>query len=127
MAPAVALVDVLDHLLASPGLDIDVDVGRPVAGRGEETLEEEAELDRVDVGDLEGVTDGRVGRRAPPLAVDVQLTAQPGDVPDHQEIAGEAEPADDLELVLKLSPGPRHPLVVRRAVALQRPPGHQRS
>ena len=33
---AVALVDVLDDLLAQVGFDVDVDVGRPVARRGQE-------------------------------------------------------------------------------------------
>ena len=49
--PAVALVDVLDDLLAPLGLDVHVDVGRAVACRGEEPLEEQAEGHGVDVGD----------------------------------------------------------------------------
>ena len=81
VAAAVALVDVLDDLLAPARLDVDVDVGRPVPGRGQEALEEEAEVDGVDVGDPEGVTDGRVGRRAPALAVDVQRAGRPGRCP----------------------------------------------
>ncbi len=122
---AVPLVDVLDDFLAPARFDVDIDVRRSVPGRGQEALEEEAEIDRVDVGHPEGVTDGRVGGRAPALAVDVELTADPGDVPDNEEVAGEPQPADDLELVFDLGPGPRHPLVVRRAVALERPLGHQ--
>ena len=40
---AVTLVDVLDDLLAAAGLDVQVDVGRPVALRGQEPLEQQAE------------------------------------------------------------------------------------
>ena len=52
--PAVALVDVLDDLLAPARLDVDVDVGGPVAGRGQEPLEEQSERHGVDVGDARG-------------------------------------------------------------------------
>ncbi len=123
VAAAVPLVDVLDDLLAPARLDVDVDVRRSVAGRGQEALEEQPEGDGVDVGDPEGVTDGRVGGRAPALAVDVEAAADLGDVPDDEEVAGEPEAADDLELVVDLGPGPRHPLVVGRAVALECAPG----
>ena len=40
---AVALVDVLDDLLAAVALDVDVDVRRAVALGGEEALEQQAE------------------------------------------------------------------------------------
>jgi hypothetical protein len=122
---AVLLVHVLNDLFTPPGLNVDVDVRRSVPGRGQEPLEEQAQIDGVDVGDAEGVTDGRVGRRAPALAVDVEAAADLGDVPHDQEVAGEPQAADDLELVLNLGPGALHPLVVGWAVALERAPGHQ--
>ena len=40
---SVTLVDVLDDLLAAAGLDVDVDIGRSVAMRGEEPLEQQPE------------------------------------------------------------------------------------
>ena len=105
--PGVAAVDVLDGLLASVGLDVDVDVGRAVALGGQEPFEEQRVGDRVDVGDPEGVTDGRVGRTPPALAQDVVGLAVVDDVGDHQEVAGERERLDDGELVLDLPVGLR--------------------
>ena len=68
---AVALVDVLDHLLAALVLEVDVDVGRLVAGIRDEALEDHgAELGR-DRGDAERVADDGVRRRAAALAEDV--------------------------------------------------------
>ena len=101
---AVALVDVLDDLLAPVRLDVDVDVGGTVALRGEEALEEQAQRHRVGRGDAEGEADRRVGGRPPALAVDVLLPAEADDVPDHQEVAGEAEGLDEGELVVDLVP-----------------------
>ena len=75
LAP-VALVDVLDRLLAPVALDVDVDVGRAVALGREEALEQQAERDRVGVGDAERVTDRGVGRRAAALAEDVGAAAE---------------------------------------------------
>ena len=43
---AVAGVDILDHLLAPLVLEIDVDVGRLVALRRDEALEQEIDLGR---------------------------------------------------------------------------------
>ena len=125
VAAAVALVHVLDDLLAPLRLDVHVDVRRPVTRRREEALEEQPEVDRVDVGDAERVADGRVGRRAAPLAVDVQPLAHLRDVPHHEEVAGEAELADHLELVGDLLPRAGHPLGLGRPVARRRALGHQ--
>ena len=125
VAAAVALVHVLDDLLAPPRLDVHVDVRRPVTRRREEALEEQPEVDGVDVGDTERVTDGRVGRRAAALAVDVEPPAHLRDVPHHEEVAGEAQLADHRELVLDLLPGAGHPLGPGRPVARRGPLGHQ--
>ena len=51
---AVALVDVLDHLLAPLVLEIDVDVGRLVALGRDEALEQQIEARRIDLGDRRG-------------------------------------------------------------------------
>ena len=71
VAPVVALVDVLDHLFAPTGLDVDVDVRGAVARRGQEALEEQVQLHRVGVRDAQRETDRRVRGRAAALAVDV--------------------------------------------------------
>ena len=125
MAPAVALVDVLDHLLAPLRLDVHVDVRRPVTRRGEEPLEEQPEVDRVHVGDAERVANGRVRRRAAALAVDVEPLAHLRDVPHHEEVAGEAEGADHVELVPNLLPRARYALALGRPVAHPCTLGHQ--
>jgi hypothetical protein len=102
---AVAAVDVLDDRLAAvTALDVDVDVGRPVALGRQEPLEQQAQLDGVDVGDAQRVTDRGVGGRAPALAVDALGAAELDDVPHHEEVAGEPEGLDDLEFVVDLGP-----------------------
>ena len=94
---AVAGVDVLDDAFAKIRLDIDVDIGRPVTRRGQESFEEQAVGHRIDGGDAEGVTDRRVGRRPAALAQDVIAAAELGDVVHHQEVAREIEAGDDVE------------------------------
>ena len=116
--PAVALVDVGDDLLAPARLDVDVDVGRPVALGGEEPLEQQPQGHGVGAGDAEREADGGVGGRAPALAVDVLAAAELHDVPDDEEVAGEPEGADHLELVVDLGPRTGHPLRRRGPVAV---------
>ena len=55
---AVMLVDPLDHPLALLVLEIDVDVRRLGALGGDEALEQQPGLRRVDAGDAEHVADG---------------------------------------------------------------------
>ena len=88
---AVAFVDVLNRLLPQVRFDVDVDVGRPVARRGQEPLEQQLVGDRVDVGDAQRVADRRVGRRSPALGEDAVVPAEPGDVVHHQEVAREVQ------------------------------------
>src|SRR5262245_2922438 len=82
MVATVVLVNVLDHLLAPLVLEIDVDVGRFAAIRGDETFEQEAALARVDVGDAQAVADRRVGGRAAALTQDVLAPRVTDDVVD---------------------------------------------
>src|SRR3546814_11735447 len=60
----ILLVDILHHLLAPLVLEVDVDVRRLVARRGDEALERKVELGGVDRGDAEHVADRGVGGRA---------------------------------------------------------------
>ena len=73
-------------------------------------------LHRIDGGDAEAVADGAVGRRAAALHEDVLLPAEVDDVPDDQEVAGEIELLDEIELARHLRAG----LVVIRPVAIAR-------
>ena len=117
---AVAAVDVLDHLLAALVLEVDVDVGRLVAGVGDEALEDHhvAELG-ADLGDAERVADQRVRRRAPPLAEDA-LGAGVGDHVLHRQeigrvgLAARSAPA-------RAPPGPAAPPARRRDSARASP------
>ena len=103
-AIAVLLVHVLDRPLAAiAARQIEIDV-RPLAALfREKPLEQQIHPDRIDRGDAEAVAHGAVGRRAASLHEDVLLPAVIDDVPDDQEIAGEIELLDQIELALDLS------------------------
>ncbi len=72
---AVGVVDGLNDLFAALVLEIDVDVRRLAALRGEEALEEQVAARRIDRRDAEAVADGAVRRAAAPLAEDVARRA----------------------------------------------------
>src|SRR4029077_20120102 len=63
----VFFVDVLDHLLATLVLEIDIDVGRLVARGADEALEQHVDPRRIDCSDAEAVADDRIGGGAAPL------------------------------------------------------------
>ena len=65
---AVLLGDVLDHLAAAVHAEIDVDIGHADALRVEEALEQQAVLQRVDIGDRHRVAHQAAGRRSAPRA-----------------------------------------------------------
>ena len=117
MVSAIAAVDVLDYLLASGGFDVHIDVRRTIPRWGEEPLEEQAESDSVSVRDAEGEADRRVGCRPPTLAVDVAAVTELGDVVDDEEVAGEAQEVDHVELMVDLGPSARHSLGSPRSIA----------
>ncbi len=101
--PAVPPVDVLDHLIAAVGVEVDVDV-RGAAPRGvQKPLEEQAVGDRIDVRDTEDVSDQRVGRRAAPGAANPGAAREAHQVPHHEKIGREAEVVDHPQLVLQAS------------------------
>ena len=104
---AVALVHVLQHLLAVAVREVDVDVGRLAAVVAQESLEEEIELDRIDGGDAEAEAHSGVGGGAAPLAEHPRAVGEADDVPHDEEVAGEAEPLDERELVRELRALPR--------------------
>ena len=99
---AVLLAHVVDDALAAFHGEVDVDVGHRLAARVEEALEEQVVADRVDVGDLERVGDERAGGRAAARADrDAVLLGEVDEVPDDQEVVGEAHLLDRLQLVLE--------------------------
>ena len=103
-AIAVFLVDVLNHPLAPiAARQIEIDVGPLAALFGQEPLEQQVHADRIDGGDPEAVAHRAVGCRSAPLHQDVLLAAVVDDVPDDEEVAGEIELLDQIELALDLA------------------------
>ncbi len=107
---SIAVVDVLDDLLAPLVLEIDVDVGRLVAAGGDEALEQQIVLGGIDGGDAEHVADGGVGRRSAPLAEDAFRAGEAHHLVDGEEIGRVVQLLDQRELVRDPLPGcPRAP------------------
>ena len=106
-AVAVALIDVLNRALAifAAG-QIEIDIGPFAAFFGKKTLEEQVHADWVHGGDAERITDRAIGRRAAPLHQNSFPAAELDDIPDDQEIAGEAELLNQCEFALNLLPRP---------------------
>ena len=94
---AVAAVDILHHLLAPRMFEIDVDVGRLQPLLGDEALEQQIDLGRIDRGDAEHVADGRVRRRAAALAQDVLAARVVDDVVHGEKIMRVVELGDQRE------------------------------
>ena len=96
----VLLGHVADHLVAPVVGEVHVHVGHRDSLRVQEALEEEAVADRVDVRDAEAVRGERARRRPPAGADRDPPRPRVGDeVPDHEEVAGEAHLLDHGELV----------------------------
>src|SRR5215211_3055572 len=98
---AIALVDVLDHLLAPLVLEIDVDVGRLAPLGGHEALEQKIDALGIDLGDAEAIADHRIGGGAAALAQDTLRAREPYDVVHGQEVRCIVELGRDGELVIE--------------------------
>ena len=82
--------------------EVDVDVGHRLAARVEEALEEQVVADRVEVRDLEAVGDeGAGGGAAAGADADPVPLRERDEVPDDQEVVGEAHLLDRLQLELE--------------------------
>src|SRR5256885_11688387 len=97
---AVFVIDVLDDFLAPLMLEIDVDIGRLVALLRDEALEQKLLLGRIYLGDIQGVADGGIGRRAAPLAENAPAAGVADDVVDGQEKRLVAKLGDERKLAL---------------------------
>ena len=115
---AVLLGHVLDHLLPAAAAEVHVDVGQADALGIEEALEEQVVLDRVDLGDLEGVgQEAPGGRTAARADRDALLAGGLEQVPDDEEVALEVHLLDELDLALE-------PLLVLAQTVRGRPVDH---
>src|SRR5262249_11365400 len=114
---AVLFVHVLGDLLAPiAARQIEIDVGPLAALFWQEPLEQEIDATRNDARDPEAVADGAGGRSAASLHEDVVLAAEIDNVPDDEEIAGELELLDEVELARDL----RARAIVIRTIAFAR-------
>ena len=102
MVPAVALGGVADHLGAVTLVEVHVDVGHLLAARVQEALEEQVVADRVEVDDPQAVGDAAPAADPRPGPTRMPLLAGVVDeVPDDEEVRGEAHRGDDAELVFE--------------------------
>ncbi len=100
---AVLVGDVLDDLAAPALVEVDVEVGHRDAVGVEEPLEDQAVLERVEVGDPHRVGDHRARAGAAARAdADAVVLGPVDEVGDHEEVAREAHLGDDGELELGL-------------------------
>ena len=76
--------------------------------------------DRVDGGDAQAEANGRVRRRSTTLAEYPPLLAEIDDLLDDEEVSGEIEGADDVELAVDGLPGAR--MLLSAPVALSSAP-----
>ena len=96
---AIALADIGDHFVAPVLAEIDVEIGHRHAFGIEEALEQQAEADRIEIGDGQRIGDQRAGARTAPRPDRNILALGPLDeIGDDQEIAGEFHLDDDVEL-----------------------------
>src|SRR5207237_3316356 len=82
--------------------EVHVDVGHLLAARVEEALEQEAVADGVDVDDAQAVGDAAAaGRTASGPDSDAPFARVADEVPDDEEVGGEAHLRDDAQLVVE--------------------------
>ena len=99
LVAAVALLHVVDHLVAPVLAEVDVEVRHRHAFGIEEALEQQAEAQRIEIGDGQRIGDQRAGARAAAGPDRNVLRLGPLDeVGDDQEVAGILHPLDDAEL-----------------------------
>ncbi len=117
---AIFAADVLDHLVAPVLAEIDVEVRHRHALGVQEPLEQQAEAQRVQVGDGQRPGRHRPGARAAARPHRDALRLRPLDeVGDDQEVAGEAHRGDHAQLVFQ-------PLGIRARAASSAPTASMR-
>ena len=98
----VFLLDVADHLVAPVLAEIDVEIRHRHPLGVEKPLEQEAEAQRVEIGDRQGPGDDRASPGAAPGPNRDAVALRPlDDVGDDQEITGKAHPDDRPELEIE--------------------------
>ena len=99
---AVELANVLHDLEAPLIVEVHIDIGHLGTLRGQEPLEHQAVLERVERGDVHGVGDDSAGGRATARAdADAVVLGPLHVLGNDQEVGGKALVTDDLVFVLK--------------------------
>ena len=112
--PSVGLGDVVDHLAPAAHAEINVNVGQRDALRVQEALEQQPVVQRINVGDAQGVAHQAAGgRTAARPHRDALLARVANEVPHDQEVAGKAHLLDHADFFLQPA------LVVRQRVPQQ--------
>ena len=96
---AVLGIDVLDDLFAPLVLEIDIDVGRLVARRADESLKQQINPFRIHRRNAKHVTHRRIGRRPSALAQDSAAAGKTDNVLDGKEVGGIIQVADNTQLI----------------------------
>ena len=98
---AVFVADVVDDFAAAFLADVDVDIGHGGAVGVHEAFEEEIVFEGIDVAEGEDVADEGADAGTSGPDGDAILFGEVAEVPDDEEVAGEAFGADDLEFVVE--------------------------
>ena len=110
LVAAVALLHVVDHLAAAVLAEVDVEVRHRDALGIEEALEQQAEADRIEVGDGQRIGDQRARAGAAARPDRNVLGLRPFDeVGDDQEVARIVHAVDDVDLEGETLAGSPHP------------------
>ncbi|KPX56540.1 Titin [Pseudomonas amygdali pv. photiniae] len=104
-APTITPEYVLNDFFAAVVLEIHVDIRWLVALFGDEALEQQVTLFRVQLGDPQRITHCRVGRRATSLAKDMLAAGKLDDVMHGQKVAVELLFRDQGQFLLDLRAG----------------------
>src|SRR5262249_31675147 len=100
----IAAINFLNHRFAAIATrKIEIDVRPAFAALVQKTFEDEMILHRINRSDPEAITDRAVGGAAPALDHDVVFAAEINDVPNDQEISGEAQLRYERQFFLDLA------------------------
>ena len=92
----------MNDLFAPFVLEIDVDIGRLVAGVGNEAFEKKVRSCGIDLCNAENVADRGIGGRSASLMEDALLSRKSNDIFDRQKKRRVVEPPDQLKFVRDL-------------------------
>ncbi len=98
---AVLLRHVGDDLVAAVVHEVDVDVRRGVPLEVQEPVEDEAVLDRIDIGEADGVVHERAAGAAAHRGEDVVVVGVLDEVLHDEDVAGVAGLGDDVDLLVE--------------------------